>query len=159
MREICLWISRSMGVDLVSCSRWIARSNVHVDVSSKVLLFGLLWRSHLWWTKHSWDLVERWCKFYQTIPCQCPDYCPKSELPEDDIFPHSYLPLHFWLDKGLVTRRVKKYPMILRPAWLPRQIRNASGNGGGVLIGYMPVVSYKCLFKDANGILSDLEWV
>ena len=49
--------------------------------------------------------------------------------------------------------------MILRPAWLPRQIRNASGNGGGVLIGYMPVVSYKCLFKDANGILSDLEWV
>jgi hypothetical protein len=72
----------------------------------------------------------------------------KSELPDDDIFPHCYLPLHFWLDKGLVTRRVKKYPMLLRPAWLPRQIRNASGNGGGVLIGYMPVVSHKRLFKN-----------
>lgn len=30
--------------------------------------------------------------------------------------------------------------MVLRAAWLPRQIRNASGNGGGVLLGYMPMV-------------------
>jgi len=66
----------------------------------------------------------------------------KSELPNDDIFRHCYLPLHFWLDKGMVTRRVKKYPMLLQPAWLPRQIRNGSGNGGGVLLGYMPIVGY-----------------
>ena len=66
----------------------------------------------------------------------------KSELPEKDEFPHCYLPLHFWLDKGLVTRRVSKYPMVLRPVWLPRRIRNASGNGGGVLVGYMPMVSF-----------------
>ena len=38
--------------------------------------------------------------------------------------------------------------MLLRPAWLPRQIRNASGNGGGVLIGYMPVVGHNCPFKN-----------
>ncbi|KAF9034770.1 hypothetical protein BJ165DRAFT_1604623 [Panaeolus papilionaceus] len=63
-----------------------------------------------------------------------------TQLPHDDVYPHCYLPLHFWLDKGMVTRRVKMYPMILRPAWLPREIRNASGNGGGVLVGYMPVV-------------------
>ena len=31
--------------------------------------------------------------------------------------------------------------MILRAAWLPRSIRNASGNGGGILLGYMPIVS------------------
>jgi hypothetical protein len=30
--------------------------------------------------------------------------------------------------------------MVLRAAWLPRPIRNASGNGGGVLLGYMPIV-------------------
>ena len=68
----------------------------------------------------------------------CPHYLLslKSELPEGDIFLHSYLPLHFWLDKGLVTRRMKRYPMLLRPVWLPRQIRNGSGNGGGVLVGY-----------------------
>ncbi|KAG6847873.1 hypothetical protein H0H93_005308 [Arthromyces matolae] len=63
-----------------------------------------------------------------------------SELPEPDPYPHCFLPLHFWLDKGLVTSRVKAYPMILRPAWLPREIRNGSGNGGGVLLGYMPMV-------------------
>ena len=56
-------------------------------------------------------------------------------------YPHSFLPLHFWLDKGLVTRRVKKFPMILCAAWLPRSICNASGNGGGILLGYMPMVS------------------
>jgi hypothetical protein len=27
----------------------------------------------------------------------------KSELPEKDKLLHCYLPLHFWLDKGLVT--------------------------------------------------------
>jgi len=32
--------------------------------------------------------------------------------------------------------------MILRAAWLPRNIQNASGNGGGILLGYMPIVSY-----------------
>ncbi len=32
--------------------------------------------------------------------------------------------------------------MVLRPAWLPRRIRNASGNGGGVLVGYMPMVNF-----------------
>lgn len=31
--------------------------------------------------------------------------------------------------------------MVLRAAWLPRNIRNASGNGGGILLGYMPIVS------------------
>jgi len=72
----------------------------------------------------------------------------KSELPETNDFPHCYLPLHFWLDKGLVTRRVSKYPMVLRPAWLPRRVRNGSGNGGGVLLGYMPMV----IFCNSPGI-------
>ncbi|PPQ86075.1 hypothetical protein CVT25_003329, partial [Psilocybe cyanescens] len=63
-----------------------------------------------------------------------------SSLPENGPYPHCYLPLHFWLDKGLVTRRVKTYPMILCAAWLPRNIRNASGNGSGILLGYMPII-------------------
>ncbi|KJA12958.1 hypothetical protein HYPSUDRAFT_73169 [Hypholoma sublateritium FD-334 SS-4] len=64
-----------------------------------------------------------------------------SSLPDSKGgFPHCHIPLHFWLDKGMVTRRVKKFPMVLRPAWLPRQVRNASGNGGGLLLGYMPII-------------------
>ncbi|KAJ6600245.1 hypothetical protein DFH09DRAFT_1302735 [Mycena vulgaris] len=32
------------------------------------------------------------------------------------------------------------HPMVLRPVFLPGNIRNASGNGGGVLLGYMNTV-------------------
>ncbi|KAJ7692166.1 hypothetical protein B0H17DRAFT_1133415 [Mycena rosella] len=42
-----------------------------------------------------------------------------------------------WLDKGMVTKRIRKHPIILRPLFLNGNIRNASGNGGGVLVGYM----------------------
>ena len=35
--------------------------------------------------------------------------------------------------------------MVLRAAWLPQQIRNASGNGGGVLLRYMPIVRPICV--------------
>jgi hypothetical protein len=45
------------------------------------------------------------------------------------------------MDKACVTKRVKKHPIILRAAFLPGKICNASDNGGGVLVGYMPVVS------------------
>ncbi|KAJ7209303.1 hypothetical protein GGX14DRAFT_535100 [Mycena pura] len=52
-------------------------------------------------------------------------------------FDHCLLPVHFWLDDGLVTKRITVHPMVLRPVNQPGEIRNASGNGGGVLLGYM----------------------
>ncbi|KAF7314762.1 hypothetical protein MKEN_00950200 [Mycena kentingensis (nom. inval.)] len=61
----------------------------------------------------------------------------EDELPRPDPYPHCLLPLHFWLDEGLVTKRVKVHPMVARMCSQPGEIRNASGNGGGVLIGYM----------------------
>ncbi|KAG1844256.1 hypothetical protein C8R48DRAFT_780313 [Suillus tomentosus] len=64
----------------------------------------------------------------------------QDTLPNIDGLPHCFLPTIFWLDKGMITKRVRKHPMLLRLAFLPRAIRNGSGNGGGVLIGYMPVV-------------------
>jgi hypothetical protein len=45
------------------------------------------------------------------------------------------------MDEGNVTKRVKKHPILLHAGFLPSEIHNASGSGGGVLIGYMPVVS------------------
>lgn len=50
------------------------------------------------------------------------------------------------MDKGRVSKHVKKHPILLRAAFLPRKIRNCSGNGGGVLVGYMPVVRI-CIMK------------
>jgi Plavaka transposase len=45
--------------------------------------------------------------------------------------------------------------MLLRAAWLPRNIRNASGNGGGILLGYMPIVSYSCRLKSNQYLLNE----
>ncbi|KAJ6570596.1 hypothetical protein DFH09DRAFT_1080153 [Mycena vulgaris] len=42
----------------------------------------------------------------------------ESELPEADPFPQCLLPLHLWLDEGLVTKRVTTHPMVLRPVFL-----------------------------------------
>ncbi|KAJ7613048.1 hypothetical protein FB45DRAFT_759393 [Roridomyces roridus] len=64
-----------------------------------------------------------------------------DELPQPNPFAHCWLPLHIWLDKGLVTKHVKMFPIVLRALWLPSEIRNASGNGGGVFIGFMVVVT------------------
>ncbi|KAJ6577876.1 hypothetical protein B0H19DRAFT_985472 [Mycena capillaripes] len=64
----------------------------------------------------------------------------ESELPEPDPYPHCLLPYHFWLDEGLVTKRITMHPMVFRALLQPVNIRNASGNGGGVLGGYMPKV-------------------
>ncbi|EIM79745.1 uncharacterized protein STEHIDRAFT_116235 [Stereum hirsutum FP-91666 SS1] len=63
-----------------------------------------------------------------------------DELPEPDPHPHCFVPFHVWLDKGMVTKRVKKHPIVLRAAFLPWKIRNGSGNGGGVLLGFMPEI-------------------
>ncbi|KIJ36129.1 hypothetical protein M422DRAFT_261454 [Sphaerobolus stellatus SS14] len=43
-------------------------------------------------------------------------------------------------DKGKVSSTTKMHPIVLRAAFLPSEIRNASGNGGGVFIGLMPIV-------------------
>ncbi|KAF7325233.1 hypothetical protein MKEN_00567800 [Mycena kentingensis (nom. inval.)] len=64
-----------------------------------------------------------------------------NELPKSDPYAHCWLPLHIWLDKGLVTSHVTMFPIVLRLLSLPSEIRNASGNGGGVLIGFMVMVS------------------
>ncbi|KAJ7031237.1 hypothetical protein C8F04DRAFT_1211531 [Mycena alexandri] len=61
----------------------------------------------------------------------------ESQLPDPDPYPHCALLLHFWLDEGLMTKRLTMHPMVLRGLFLPGNIRNASGNGGGILLGCM----------------------
>jgi hypothetical protein len=46
--------------------------------------------------------------------------------------------------------------MLLQPAWLPCQIRNGSGNRGGVLIRYMPVVGHNTCSKINSHLVLDL---
>ncbi|KAJ7800250.1 hypothetical protein B0H14DRAFT_2529625 [Mycena olivaceomarginata] len=60
-------------------------------------------------------------------------------LPHVPGLPHCFIPIALWLDKGMVTKPVRKHPIVLRALFLDGKIRNASGNGGGVLIGYMVI--------------------
>ncbi|KAJ7863755.1 hypothetical protein B0H14DRAFT_2574698 [Mycena olivaceomarginata] len=43
----------------------------------------------------------------------------------------------FWLDKGLVSTKVKMHPMLLRGCWIESATRNGSGNGGAALLGFV----------------------
>ena len=54
------------------------------------------------------------------------------------------LGIQIWLDKARVTKKVRMHPIVARPLWQPSNIRNASGNGGGILLGYMPIASTFC---------------
>ncbi|KAJ7079129.1 hypothetical protein B0H15DRAFT_859196 [Mycena belliarum] len=58
-------------------------------------------------------------------------------LSADERYPSCYLGGHFWLDKGLVSTKVKMHPMLLRGCWIQSATRNGSGNGGAALLGFV----------------------
>ncbi|KAJ7724749.1 hypothetical protein DFH07DRAFT_758882 [Mycena maculata] len=67
---------------------------------------------------------DKWWEMQSTLPCVAG-------------LPHCLLPCLLWLDKGYVSLHTNMHPMILRPLFLRSKIRNASGNGGGELAGFM----------------------
>ncbi|THU84437.1 hypothetical protein K435DRAFT_870260 [Dendrothele bispora CBS 962.96] len=72
----------------------------------------------------------------------------QDTIKKTNQYPHCFLPLLVWLDKGNVTRKVKLHPMIAQASFLPNIIRNTSGNSSGVLLGYLPSVSQIVGFHD-----------
>jgi hypothetical protein len=64
----------------------------------------------------------------------------QSELPDNTHLEHCLAPLHIFLDEGRVTTRMNMHPIVLRALWLNSEVRNGSGNGGGIIIGFMPMV-------------------
>ncbi|THU98550.1 hypothetical protein K435DRAFT_818849 [Dendrothele bispora CBS 962.96] len=72
----------------------------------------------------------------------------QDDLKKSGEHPHCFLPILIWLDKGNITKKVKLHPIIARASFLPSYIRNASGNGGGILLGYVPSVSHAVGFQD-----------
>ncbi|KAJ7111336.1 hypothetical protein C8R44DRAFT_633102 [Mycena epipterygia] len=53
------------------------------------------------------------------------------------FYPACFLGLHVWLDKGLVSTKVKMHPVLLRGCWIHSATRNGSGNGGSALVGFV----------------------
>ncbi|KIJ35457.1 hypothetical protein M422DRAFT_180706 [Sphaerobolus stellatus SS14] len=94
-----------------------------------------------------WYPVEKYlhhngriCRIYDELNTGSRWWNIQDSLPQEEGMPHCFLPLHLWLNKSNVAKTVKKHPIILRPGFLPSVIRNASGNGGGMLTGYMSIV-------------------
>ncbi|CAK5266720.1 unnamed protein product [Mycena citricolor] len=100
---------------LASVSQWKSKSVFYCENGVREKLVNEPW------TADMWKMVD-------------------DELPLPDPNPHCWAPIHIWLDKGLVTKHVKMFPIVGRPMWLPSDIRNASGNGGGVILGFMVMV-------------------
>ncbi|KAJ7817727.1 hypothetical protein B0H13DRAFT_1662465 [Mycena leptocephala] len=63
-----------------------------------------------------------------------------DDLPGDGYYPSCFLGLHVWLDKGLVSTKVKMHPILLRGCWINSATRNGSGNGGSALVGFVKMV-------------------
>ncbi|KAJ7136183.1 hypothetical protein C8R44DRAFT_609077, partial [Mycena epipterygia] len=61
----------------------------------------------------------------------------QSALPVVSGLPHCLLPMLAWFDKGRISSHVNMHPMILCPLFVCSGKRNASGNGGGELAGFM----------------------
>lgn len=59
----------------------------------------------------------------------------QDTLPANEKYPSCYLGGHLWLDKGLVSTKVKMHPMLLRACWIESPTRNGCGNGGAYLGG------------------------
>jgi hypothetical protein len=64
----------------------------------------------------------------------------EDSLPLHDRYPSSFLGLHVWLDKGLVSTKVKMHPILFRGCWIHSATRNGSGNGGSALAGFVKMV-------------------
>ncbi|KAJ7082070.1 hypothetical protein B0H15DRAFT_785946 [Mycena belliarum] len=64
-----------------------------------------------------------------------------DNLPPDESYPACFLGLHVWLDKGLVSTKVKMHPILLRGCWIHSATRNGSGNGGSALVGFVRMPS------------------
>ncbi|KAJ7314389.1 hypothetical protein DFH08DRAFT_716690, partial [Mycena albidolilacea] len=86
------------------------------------------------------DIFDEPCtgENWREVDVSFPDTLPS---PKTTRYPSCYLPLHIWLNKGQVSTKVKMHPILMRGLWIDSSIRNASGNGGGALLGYiiMPI--------------------
>ncbi|KAF8147227.1 hypothetical protein K438DRAFT_1626454 [Mycena galopus ATCC 62051] len=86
--------------------------------------------------------IDLWNSLYEE-PCTGTTWGAVDDaLPVNEKYPACYLPAHVWLDKGLVSTKVKMHPFLLRGCWIESATRNGSGNGGAALLGFvgMPAV-------------------
>ncbi|KAJ7142272.1 hypothetical protein C8R44DRAFT_865629 [Mycena epipterygia] len=100
---------------LASVSTWFSQEK-YLCLNGKVEFSNRLYDEP--WTGRNWQRVN-------------------DSLPADDLYASCYLALHVWLNKGLVSTKVKMHPILFRMCWIHSTTRNGSGNGGSVLAGFV----------------------
>ncbi|KAJ7107033.1 hypothetical protein C8R44DRAFT_744903 [Mycena epipterygia] len=98
-----------------------------------------------------WQILKQWVtdeSLASMGPLICLIDCTTSHalgesgddsLPTED-YPSCYLGLHVWLDKGLVSTKVKMHPILFRGCWINSATRNGSGNVGSALARFFKMV-------------------
>ncbi|KAJ7715086.1 hypothetical protein DFH07DRAFT_1015398 [Mycena maculata] len=107
---------------------WLLDTVSDPTLSDEIVWYPSLANTSLWMEIDSVSVMSR------TTPTNVSE---QSTLPCVAGLPHCLLPCLLWLDKGRVSSHTNMHPMILRPLFLRSKIRNASGNGGGELAGFM----------------------
>ncbi|KAJ7062531.1 hypothetical protein C8F01DRAFT_1281311 [Mycena amicta] len=101
------------------------------------------------------DLGSRRCASYQLVSLSGVIQSRRTFFPPTkDIYPACYVPAHIWLDKGLVSTKVKMHPILLCGCWIESATQNGSGNGGAALLGFvvMPAALRELDAKTLTGV-------
>lgn len=120
--------------------QWDACRQYRLDGQSKAWKRFIhdAWSANEWWTIQ----VSLCSIFFNIILAQS---STQSSLPPGAV----PLCLVFYADKSKLSSfgTAKGYPVIVRCANLPMNIRNGAGIGGGRVVGWLPVVSQLVLFS------------
>ncbi|KAF7333085.1 hypothetical protein MVEN_02373500 [Mycena venus] len=102
---------------LVPVSTWFSQQR-YLCLNGKIDLSNLLYEEPC--TRTSWGAID-------------------DALPVNERYPACYLSAHVWLDKGLVSTKVKMHPFLLCGCWIESATRNGSGNGGAALLSFVRI--------------------
>jgi hypothetical protein len=90
------------------------------------------------WTGDEWWDLEVCCDLDEQTSSELIGM--QNMLPVHDDVEHCLAPFQIFLDEGQVSSHVQMHPIVLRGLWLTAEVRDGSGNGGGIIIGFMPKV-------------------
>ncbi|KAJ6485311.1 hypothetical protein C8R47DRAFT_1016572 [Mycena vitilis] len=111
------------------------------EVTKRLVQDETLAKVSTWFSQEKYLCLDGKIDFSNPLydePCTAESWRKVDDsLPDDDKYPACYLGGHIWLDKGLVTTKVKMHPILWRGCWIESPTRNGSGNGGATFLGFV----------------------
>lgn len=128
--------------DLVRCK--LLENEFHFEAERKFKWTGNRWTRVIdqpWTGTRAWAAWVRVGRFTDTMTLMLTQW--QDRIPEDtDNIPNTPFPLIAYSDKAALSSfgTVKGYPFIVRLLNLHSDIRNGTGIGGGLIVGFIPIV-------------------